>query len=100
LNIFCFSSVVDTLPSENNGIEALDELAEVSKENRAQCALNLKVAADVDALKRYINSGDCDVKLTELVAAALEHAKTIPPTPNAHPNAKRARQEPRKQKME
>lgn len=98
LNIFRFPSMGDALPEGDGGMNALPEQLEVTDEERAQEALNEKVAADMEACMRYIRAGDCDVKMLELIGAALEHAKTLVPLPDEHPNAKRQRQVPMKRK--
>ncbi|KAF9345666.1 hypothetical protein BGX34_004555 [Mortierella sp. NVP85] len=101
LDMFDRPSVADSLPSNDDSTSVLLETTDAPEERLEQEAINHNVSATLEALAKYTRAADSDVRMVELLAAALEHAMTLVPTPDAHPNAKRVRQEqPVKRKRE
>jgi hypothetical protein len=83
LNIFRLPSVADSLPSDGD-----------SKGARKGGVNRRLLTAGYLPLWRYTGAADSGVGMVKLFSAALEHAMTLGPTPDAHQNAKRVRQEP------
>ena len=101
LNMFDRPSVADSLPSNADSTGALLGTTDAPGERLEQEAVNHNVSATLEALAKYTRAADSDVRMVELLAADLEHAMTLVPTPDAHPNAKRVRQwQPVKRKRE